>query len=127
MHPNILDIHDEAGAEYDAAFEWYLARSPDSARKFDVEMNRALEQILLAPRRWAVGSHDTRTFLLSRFPFAGCLSRIGKWSNSGYRLRPLQPETRILERQNLTAEDQALALSMSGRVSPPAASSSNCS
>ncbi len=45
MHPNILDIHDEAGAEYDAAFEWYLARSPDSARKFDVEMNRALEQI----------------------------------------------------------------------------------
>ena|SRR5437762_8705760 len=69
MHPNILDIHDEAGAEYDAAFEWYLARSPDSARKFDVEMNRALEQILLAPRRWAVGSHDTRTFLLSRFPF----------------------------------------------------------
>jgi len=29
-----VEFHDEASAEYDAAFEWYLERSPDAAIKF---------------------------------------------------------------------------------------------
>ena len=62
-------FHEEAGLEYDAAFDWYLARSPDAARKFDAEVKRAMTQIVEAPTRWATGLHSTRRFLLHRFPF----------------------------------------------------------
>jgi toxin ParE1/3/4 len=62
-------FHDEASAEYDAAFDWYLERSPEAALKFDAEVDRALAQIIQAPRRWAVGPHSTRRFLLRQFPF----------------------------------------------------------
>jgi plasmid stabilization system protein ParE len=48
-------FHEEAIAEYDAAFDWYLNRSPDAARKFDNEVDRALAQMVHASRRWAVG------------------------------------------------------------------------
>ena len=62
-------FHEEAGAEYDAAFEWYMERSPDAALKFDAEVEQALTQIVQSPRRWAAGSHSTRKFLLRLFPF----------------------------------------------------------
>jgi toxin ParE1/3/4 len=64
-----VELYEEAAAEYDAAFDWYLARSPDSALKFDAEFNRALVEIAQAPQRWASGSHGTRRFLLRKFPF----------------------------------------------------------
>ncbi len=64
-----VELHEEAAAEYDAAFDWYLARSPEAALKFDAEVERALAQILEAPLRWAAGPHQTRKFLLRRFPF----------------------------------------------------------
>jgi plasmid stabilization system protein ParE len=69
MSTDLTRFHEEAANEYDAAFEWYLERSPDAALKFDTEVNRALAQILLSPQRWAVGSHSTRRFLLKQFPF----------------------------------------------------------
>jgi len=62
-------FHSEASAEYDAAFDWYLQRSPDAALQFDAEVDRALAEIIAAPRRWAEGPHSTRRFLLRRFPF----------------------------------------------------------
>ena len=62
-------FHEEAAAEYDAAFEWYLERSPDAALKFDAEVDRALTQIIQSPERWAMGSVSTRRFLLKQFPF----------------------------------------------------------
>jgi plasmid stabilization system protein ParE len=64
-----LELHEEAAADYDAAFDWYLERSPDAARAFDAEFERALQEIALAPGRWARGSHQTRRFLLKRFPY----------------------------------------------------------
>ncbi|HEY3975397.1 MAG TPA: type II toxin-antitoxin system RelE/ParE family toxin [Candidatus Sulfotelmatobacter sp.] len=64
-----VEFHDEATAEYDAAFDWYLERSPDSALRFDAEVERALAEIVAAPRRWAMGPYSTRKFLLRRFPF----------------------------------------------------------
>lgn len=69
MRSDAVDLHDEASAEYDAAFDWYLERSPDADLKFDAEVERALTQIVQAPRRWAVGPHSTRRFLLRQFPF----------------------------------------------------------
>ena len=64
-----LELHEEAGAEYDAAFDWYLERSPDAALKFDAEVDRALAEIVQAPQRWASGPYHTRRFLLRKFPF----------------------------------------------------------
>jgi toxin ParE1/3/4 len=63
------EFHQEATAEYDAAFDWYLERSLDAALRFDAEVDRALAQIIAAPRRWAAGPFSTRRFLLRQFPF----------------------------------------------------------
>ena len=68
MPADLAAFHEEAGAEYDAAFDWYLERSLD-ALKFDAEVDRALGQIVQSPRRWASGSYSTRRFLLRQFPF----------------------------------------------------------
>jgi toxin ParE1/3/4 len=69
MPDRAVELHQEASAEYDAAFDWYLERSPDAAVKFDAEVDRALALIVEAPRRWAAGPHQTRKFLLRQFPF----------------------------------------------------------
>lgn len=69
MPNKAAEFHAEASAEYDAAFDWYLERSPDAALRFDAEVDRALEQIIQAPQRWAAGPHATRRFLLRQFPF----------------------------------------------------------
>jgi toxin ParE1/3/4 len=69
MPTESVEFHQEATSEYDAAFDWYLERSPDAALKFDAEMDRALALIIQAPQRWAAGPHSTRRFLLRQFPF----------------------------------------------------------
>ena len=69
MAVNTLEFHTEAAAEYDAAFDWYLERSPDAARKFDIEVERALGEVLQGPKRWAPGPFNTRKYLLRQFPF----------------------------------------------------------
>jgi len=66
---SIVTLHDEASSEYDAAFDWYLERSPDVALRFDSEVQRAMDEIASAPRRWARGSFGARRFLLRGFPF----------------------------------------------------------
>jgi plasmid stabilization system protein ParE len=48
-----VTLHDEAAADYDAAFEWYAERSPDASRKFDAEVERAIGELAEAPDRWA--------------------------------------------------------------------------
>lgn len=69
MRSASVDLHNEASAEYDAAFDWYLQRSPDAALKFDAEVERALTEIIHSPQRWAAGPNLTRRFLLRQFPF----------------------------------------------------------
>ena len=56
MPTSAAEFHQEATAEYDAAFDWYLERSPDAALKFDAEVDRALGQIIHAPQlcRWSI-------------------------------------------------------------------------
>jgi len=51
MPSSVPELHDEAATEYDAAFDWYLSRSPDAALKFDAEVDRARAQINQAPQR----------------------------------------------------------------------------
>jgi hypothetical protein len=76
-----VEFHEEASAEYDAAFDWYLKRSLDAAfdwylkrsldaaLDFDAEVDRALADIASAPHRWAAGLFSTRRYLLRRFPY----------------------------------------------------------
>ena len=69
MPGNTIEFHEAAGLDYDAAFDWYVQRSPDAALRFAAEVDRALAQILEAPQRWAVAPFRTRRFLLRQFPF----------------------------------------------------------
>ena len=69
MPTDSVEFHEDATAEYDAAFDWYLERSPDAALKFDAEVDRALAHILQAHQRWTCGPYSTRRFLLRQFPF----------------------------------------------------------
>ncbi|HTR67083.1 MAG TPA: type II toxin-antitoxin system RelE/ParE family toxin [Terriglobales bacterium] len=69
MPSSRAEFLDVAREEYDAAFDWYLGRSKDAALRFDAEVERAVSQIIQAPRRWAAGPRHTRRFLLKQFPF----------------------------------------------------------
>jgi plasmid stabilization system protein ParE len=65
-----IRFHVDASAEYEAAFEWYHLRSEFVASRFADEMNRAIEIISDAPKRWPAATHGTRKVLLHHFPFA---------------------------------------------------------
>jgi toxin ParE1/3/4 len=69
MRTDLVEIHEEAAAEYDAAFDWYLQRSPDAALAFDKEVDQAFVDIVKAPGRWAIGTNSTRRFILRKFPY----------------------------------------------------------
>jgi plasmid stabilization system protein ParE len=51
MPRNLVELHGDAAAEYDAAFDWYLERSPDAAIRFDAEVERAFALISKTPQR----------------------------------------------------------------------------
>ena len=70
MAAKSIEFLEEASAEYEAAFDWYFARSEASASKFASELAQAIGMIAEAPQRWPAGPYGTRKFLLRRFPFA---------------------------------------------------------
>ncbi len=70
MAAKSVEFLEEASAEYEAAFDWYFARSESSASKFASELAQAIGMIAEAPQRWPAGPYGTRKFLLHRFPFA---------------------------------------------------------
>jgi plasmid stabilization system protein ParE len=63
-------FHEEASAEFEAAFEWYYIRSEFVAARFAEEMSRSIAMISDAPKRYRMANHGTRKFLLQRFPFS---------------------------------------------------------
>ncbi len=65
-----IEIHPAALAELKSAVEWYLERSEPAAQEFVAEADRAVALVMESPRRWPVGEHNTRRFVLQRFPFA---------------------------------------------------------
>ena len=68
--PKPYRFHPEAWAEFEAADEWYLSRSPDASIAFLSDVYGALESISQAPRRWPKHVHGTRRFVIHRFPFS---------------------------------------------------------
>ena len=65
-----VQFHEEASTKYEAAFDWYLARSELAASKFVEELSRAIALIAEAPQRWPDIMSGTRKFRPQRFPFA---------------------------------------------------------
>lgn len=65
-----IEIHPAALAELKSAVTWYLERSEPAAREFVADVDRAIALVIGSPRRWPVGDHNTRKFVLRRFPFA---------------------------------------------------------
>jgi toxin ParE1/3/4 len=70
MAAKILEFHPAALAEFKEELTWYLERSETAAVNFVAELDRAVDLVTKSPRRWPVGEHATRKFVLHRFPFA---------------------------------------------------------
>ena len=68
--PKPVEFHEEASAELESAFDWYLVKNERIAFEFLEEVDRAIELIAQNPERWPVSARNTRTYLLRRFPFA---------------------------------------------------------
>ena len=100
-----VELHEEAAAEYDQAFDWYLSRSADSALRFDAEVDRGLAQISSAPHRWPQGFFMTRKYLYDRLPFHFGLPAKYRWDYSNSCGCAYQPQAGVLERTTLVCAD----------------------
>lgn len=65
-----LRVRKVARRDIDAAFEWYLVRSPRAADAFVTEVSEAIGWIRETPERFPIVQGRVRRVLLSRFPYA---------------------------------------------------------
>jgi len=63
------ELHPDAVAEAAIARRWYAERSEAAAEAFIVELDAALEKIAEAPLSFPPHLHESRRYLLRRFPF----------------------------------------------------------
>lgn len=64
-----IKLHPEARAELRAARNWYFERSPLSAIAFAETFDRSISRISDTPNSFPPSDHDTRKFIVQRFPF----------------------------------------------------------
>lgn len=64
-----VEFHEEAAREFLAAIDWYVLRSQAVASRFVVQVTNAVQLIAESPQRWPIYFHDTRKFVVRRFPF----------------------------------------------------------
>ena len=64
-----VEFHPEALAEAQAAVAWYRERSVRAAEASVSEIEKAIEGISQAPRRWPPFEGGCRRFPLLRFPY----------------------------------------------------------
>jgi plasmid stabilization system protein ParE len=65
-----LEFLDEAIEEAEAAARWYAERSTTAAAAFADEIDTAIAEITRLPLAWPAHDHNTRRFLLRRFPYS---------------------------------------------------------
>ena len=65
-----LEFLDEALEEAEEAARWYAERSAVAASGFAAELSDAIANIERAPNAWPIHEHNTRRFLLRRFPYS---------------------------------------------------------
>ena len=68
--PRALEFLDEAIEEAEVAARWYADRSPAAAAAFAGEIETAIAEITRLPLAWPTYNHNTRRFLLRRFPYS---------------------------------------------------------
>ena len=68
--PRTLEFLDEAIEEAEAAARWYAERSQTAAAAFADEIDSAIAEITRLPLAWPAYNHNTRRFLLRRFPYS---------------------------------------------------------
>jgi plasmid stabilization system protein ParE len=68
--PHELEYLAEALEEAEAAARWYAERSLTAAAAFSDEIDAAESAIVRLPEAWPRFDHDTRRYLLRRFPFS---------------------------------------------------------
>ncbi len=59
-----------AQSEFDAAADWYEARSPGLGLEFVEEINRAVQLAAATPRRFPVMHGEVRCVRVRRFPYS---------------------------------------------------------
>ncbi len=64
------EFHPAARREFQAADDWYAARSPEASAAFLAAISDALQNVTSSPRRWPGYLYGTRRFVLQRFPFS---------------------------------------------------------
>ena len=64
-----VQVHPEAEAEADSAFEWYWMRSESAALGFDAELRDAFSTLRRSPRICAPYLRGTHRLMLNRFPY----------------------------------------------------------
>ena len=64
-----IRLHPSAAEEVEAAFDWYLERSPRAAGAFLNQLNHAISRIQESPEAWPGYYHGTRRYIFSTFPF----------------------------------------------------------
>lgn len=65
-----VDIHPDALGEAEAALTWYGERSSRAPGAFIEELDKAIQSILDAPKRWPIFESDCRRVPLFRFPYS---------------------------------------------------------
>src|SRR5262245_30014541 len=110
-----VELHPEARAEYLAAITWYVERSPDAALRFSSEVDRAVELIAEAPRRWPSHLDGTRRVLLRRFPVQRRLPSDARKPVRG-RHRASPTSARVLEESSLPLSHEPARAGASPRL-----------
>jgi plasmid stabilization system protein ParE len=64
------EFHPAARREFQAADDWYAARSPEASAAFLAAISDALQNVTSSPQRWPGYLYGTRRFVLQRFPFS---------------------------------------------------------
>lgn len=64
-----VQVHRDAEAEMDGAFEWYWARSESAALGFDAELRNAFNILRESPDICAPYLKGTRRVMLHRYPY----------------------------------------------------------
>jgi plasmid stabilization system protein ParE len=68
--PREVEYLEEAVEEAEAAARWYAKRSAAAAAGFTDEIDAAESAIVRLPEAWPRFDHDTRRYLLRRYPFS---------------------------------------------------------
>ncbi len=66
----MIIIHHSAEIELWQAVEYYESKRCGLGLEFEKEVSKALVQIQSAPERWPKKNHDTRLYLLKKFPYS---------------------------------------------------------